>query len=190
LNEDELQLIAATCLYLASKLVDDKPFSLFQLHLCGDRTYTNEEILYFETKILNSIHWYLSTPTIHDFVSIYLESTREMNRKCFWLSHCLAEYALQLSLCLNYSPSTIAASAVALSRYAIYNNKSFPEDLSKLTGYSIMSIGPCIIDLSTSLGQQSSIFYAIWNRYNKTSRCHAISKIGDLSVRVDLEKMK
>ena len=187
----QLQLLAATCLHIASKLEDEKAVNVTDLHLSADRMYNVEDIVNLEEETLETIEWFISSPTIHDFVLIYHECIGEINGECFWLSQYLSELALQSTLYIKFPPSIIAASVVALSRYCIYKSNSFPQELETLTGYSISELGECLINLSSFLSQRNPDLKIIPNRYNK-DKWGFVSNIGLFEVKLvsDLEKMK
>lgn len=145
-----------------------------------------------EEEVLEQFNWYLSSPTIHDFVTIYQEYLLDMNGLCFWVSQYLSELALQSTLYLKYPPSQIAASVVVLSRYCVYKKNSFPTEIETLSGYSFSELGESIISLSSTYTiQNNRDLKIISKRYEK----HLRQRVGDLTIyeiknSSDLNKMK
>ena len=164
MEKNQLQLLASTCIYIASKVEDVVPLMIDDLIYCADRTFEKNDICDCEEKVLETINWNLSSPTIYEFVSLYVEHC-SIDDSCFWLSQFLAESALQSPLYLKFYPSVIAASVIALSRYSIYKCNSFPKELVTLTGYSITDLGDCIIELSSYIGRFDPRLEIIPNRY-------------------------
>ena len=191
-KKSRLQLLAATCLHIASKLEDEGAVNASELHYCADRTFDTEDITRQEEDILDQIHWNISCPTIHDFVSLYQGYLGEPNGVCYWMTQYISEFALQSTLFLNYPPSLIGASVIAFSRYCVYKTNSYPSELENLSGYKFFQdLGECIIDLSTFIRNRNSDLKIISNRYKKVEHGR-VSKITlcDIKTSIDLEKMK
>ena len=68
IRKNQFQLVAATCLLLASKFSAVVPLSAVQLVLYTDHSITVEELLHWEMEVLNSLQWQLSSPTTHSFL--------------------------------------------------------------------------------------------------------------------------
>jgi hypothetical protein len=206
-KKNQLQLFAATCLHIASKIEDDKAVDVKELHYCADRTFQPKDIIELEEEILQECNWCLSSPTIIDFTMIYLEYLRVqvrfrastvnndnemMHGTCFWLSQYLSEFALQSNLYLRFNPSLIAASVVALSRHHVYKSNSFPKELESLSGYSFSDLSECIITLSSFYtSQRNRDLKIIPNRYKKSCRggvskitLHEINNASDLQIMI------
>ena len=112
---EKLQLVAVTCLFIASK------FEEIQTHLVKhyakqtDRAATKQDILEAESIILQTLNFELGTPTAIHFVRRFSRAADHSSR-----DHCVSKYILELSLyyyhMLKYDPSTQAAAAVYLTR--------------------------------------------------------------------------
>ena len=68
ITKTQFQLVAATCLLLASKFSAVVPISALQLVLYTDHSVTVEELREWELRVLAVIQWELSAPTSHSFL--------------------------------------------------------------------------------------------------------------------------
>lgn len=69
---DELQVLGATCLFLASKLREVTPLSVDGLCECGGYSYTIRDIRSWELKVLNVLNWDTSAVLPHDLLDHFL----------------------------------------------------------------------------------------------------------------------
>ena len=51
-RRSQLQLLAATCLHIASKVEDEEPINVTELHYCADRMYDIEDVVNLEEETL------------------------------------------------------------------------------------------------------------------------------------------
>ena len=117
-----MQLLAATCLHMASKCTDNAFMSSPDLAYCINNKFDGRAITDLEERILGKMYCQqLAFPTVHDFVILFLERLQEniVRDRQFWLSIYISELALQTSIYLKFSPSLIAASVVALARHSM-----------------------------------------------------------------------
>ena len=72
----QLQLLAAACLFISSKLCEIQPLSLEKLVIYTDCSISSAELLSMELRILDKINWELCSLTSLDFLQIlYLSLT-------------------------------------------------------------------------------------------------------------------
>uniref|UniRef100_A0A7S1VZA2 Cyclin-dependent kinase 2 homolog n=2 Tax=Ditylum brightwellii TaxID=49249 RepID=A0A7S1VZA2_9STRA len=147
------QLIAATCLHIASKCEDAESISVADLVFCADNTFSERDIIELEKVILNQIGWKLSYPLICDFVCLYVELTPEVksNSKTLWLAKYLCELALQSNLYLSFQASAIAACTVSLALHATDQSNAWPQSLEVASGLNWSDLGDCMVALSQSI---------------------------------------
>ncbi|XP_030636182.1 G1/S-specific cyclin-D2b isoform X2 [Chanos chanos] len=63
-----LQLLAAVCLFLASKLKASQPISAHKLRLYTDNSITLQELLEWELVVLGKLKWNMAAVIPHDFI--------------------------------------------------------------------------------------------------------------------------
>lgn len=176
MKSKNLQLLAATCLHIASKCIDDTFMTSPDLAYCADNKFDGMAITDLEERILGKMYCQqLSFPTVYDFVILFLERLQEtiVRDRQFWLSLYISELSLQTSIYLKFSPSLIAASVVALARHSIGENIAWPATLEQMTGFKLSTLKECIIVLSAFIDlTRASLpkLKIISRRYNSISR--------------------
>ena len=68
-STSQLQLLAAACLSISSKLSDPRPLSLYKLVIFTDCSVSMVELQNMEMLVLQKLRWELSVPTSLDFLS-------------------------------------------------------------------------------------------------------------------------
>ena len=170
------QLLAATCLHIASKCVDDIHVHAASLSFSADRTFDQADIFALEHKILDSIEWKLSMPTIYDFATCYLEMNGiQSDSTLFWLTLYICELSLESTMHLDFSPSMIAASASVLAKYSCQESELWTENMATFAKHTWVDLKKCILKLSQEIAlrrgnQQNSMIY---RRYSKSTRMRA-----------------
>jgi cyclin B len=109
-----LQLVGVTALLLASKYEEIYPPEIRDLVYVTDRAYTKEQILEMESRILNTLSFRLSFPTIFPFLNRYLKAAGA-NSTVRLSAYYYAEKALVDFAMVQYLPSTVAAACVTLA---------------------------------------------------------------------------
>lgn len=111
---DQLQLVAVTSMFIASKYEETQAPHVDTYSYITDNAFTKADILNMEIRILSSIDCYVSFPLPLHFL--------RRNSKAGNMSpatHALAKYLLELCLTeydmCHYKPSMLAASALCLS---------------------------------------------------------------------------
>jgi hypothetical protein len=176
--DSELQLIAATCLYIASKCNDDVPIRIDDLPFCADKIFVTTDILRLEEIILLETEWNLINLTLHDVVLSYLKQlNKNAESVMFWLSMYISELALQCTELHRFSLPTIAAVIITISLYSLEEWTRYSKDLFNITHLEFSQIIQCYIDLSSWLQsrQNFSFLKIIERRYSKDSRMHVAS---------------
>jgi serine/threonine protein kinase len=175
-GSEKIQLLAATCLYIASKCEDDFHVQCGNLVFSADRTFHVNDIIGLELKVLNTIEWKLSVPTIYDFVTLYMAAIDiQSESPIFWLSLYISELSLASTMHTEFSPSMVAACALVLSQYSLKTEFVWSTKLELVTGYKWDDLSSCLLALSILLKarhdfQEVSI---IDRRYSKLSRMNA-----------------
>lgn len=69
----ELQLLAAACLFISSKLCEIQPLSLEKLIIYTDCSISSSQLLSMEMRILDKLNWELCSLTSLDFLQIFIQ---------------------------------------------------------------------------------------------------------------------
>ncbi|KAE8594124.1 hypothetical protein XENTR_v10019451 [Xenopus tropicalis] len=131
-----LQLLGATCLFLASKLRESKPMTAESLCMYSDHCFTDKELLAMELLVLNKLKWDLEVVTPREYLPHFLEllnipaEKRPQVRK-----HSETFIALCTTDCtfIALPPSMVAAASVAAA----------------VTGLQLQSPGPSYSSLAS-----------------------------------------
>ncbi|XP_068117164.1 G1/S-specific cyclin-D1 [Hyperolius riggenbachi] len=116
LKKNRLQLLGATCMFLASKMKETIPLTAEKLCIYTDNSIRPEELLLMELVILNKLKWDLASVTPHDFIEHFLnkmsltDDTKQIIRK--HAQTFVALCATDVNFISN-PPSMVAAGSVA-----------------------------------------------------------------------------
>ncbi|XP_062839676.1 cyclin-A2 [Anolis carolinensis] len=142
----KLQLVGTAAMLLASKFEEIYPPEVAEFVYITDDTYTKKQVLRMEHLVLKVLSFDLAAPTINQFITQYFlhEPTSSQVEN-------LALYLGELSLIdaetyLKYLPSVTAAAAFHIANYTI-SGKTWTDALTKVTGYTLEDLKPCITDL-------------------------------------------
>eukprot|EP01112_Ceratiomyxa_fruticulosa_P000509 TRINITY_DN10465_c0_g1_i1.p1 TRINITY_DN10465_c0_g1~~TRINITY_DN10465_c0_g1_i1.p1 ORF type:complete len:427 (-),score=44.55 TRINITY_DN10465_c0_g1_i1:526-1806(-) len=118
-----LQLLGATCLFVAAKYEEISVPSVSEMVYISDHSCTREDILGMEKKLLNLLHFQLSYATSWEYLHKYLDTLKFIPTRLFHTLRLLSCYLLELSL-LDYSlslqlPSLVAASVLSLALHTM-----------------------------------------------------------------------
>ncbi|KAM4721105.1 G1/S-specific cyclin-D1 [Rhinophrynus dorsalis] len=116
LRKSRLQLLGATCMFVASKMKETIPLTAEKLCIYTDNSIRPEELLLMELLILNKLKWDMASVTPHDFIEHFLnkmsltEDTKQIIRKHAQTFVALCATDVKF---ISNPPSMIAAGSVA-----------------------------------------------------------------------------
>ncbi|KAL6112647.1 ccnd1 [Pungitius sinensis] len=122
-RKTRLQLLGATCMFLASKMKETVPLTAEKLCIYTDNSVQPGELLQMELLVLNKLKWDLASVTPHDFIEHFLSkleiypSTKQILRK-----HAQTFVAL-CATDVNFiasPPSMVAAGSVVAAVQGLY----------------------------------------------------------------------
>ncbi|KNA21165.1 hypothetical protein SOVF_045530 [Spinacia oleracea] len=123
IEKQKLQLLGVTCMLIASKYEEMSAPQVEDFCYITANTYAREEVLNMERKVLNSLCFQLSVPTIKTFLRRYIHAAQATYKDRLVDLEYLANYLAELTLVefsfLRFLPSLIAASAVFLARWTL-----------------------------------------------------------------------
>ncbi|XP_067681013.1 uncharacterized protein [Haliotis asinina] len=111
----EVQLLGITCVLIAAKFVERFPPEISTLCHLTDNTYTEDEVITMEIRVLKTLKFDLNIPSPFAFLDRFLQAEENDSK----VSH-LCRYLLDLSLVssgtVRFVPSMLAAGSLYLSR--------------------------------------------------------------------------
>lgn len=173
-RRSKLQLVGVASLLIAAKYEEIYPPELRDLVYITDRAYNKQEILEMENEIIKTLDYYFTVPTIHTFLCRYLKAAHA-DRTMVQLACYLTERTLQEYSMLKFLPSTIAATAVYLSRKSL-NRHPWSPTLMKYTNLDEADFAPCVATLRTALSDTSNQQQAVCRKYS-SSKFGGVAKL-------------
>jgi len=183
----KLQLVGTACMFIAAKYEEIYPPDVGEFVYITDDTYNKRQVLRMEHLVLKVLNFDLSVPSSHLFVSQIADMAG-----CDERTQHLAMYLNELSLMsgekfLQYTPSHVAASSVALARHTVRDNdrEAWPESLSRDSGFTLEQLQECLMALhEVHVGAEDCQQQAVREKY-KSSKYHSVSEISpaELAVR-------
>nr|CAH7722226.1 unnamed protein product [Callosobruchus chinensis] len=177
----KLQLVGTAALFLASKYEEIYPPALREFVYITDDTYTKRQVIRMEQLILKVLGFDLSVPTSACFINA-IASMNKMEDKTAYLAMYLSELTLlHGDLYLEFLPSTIATSAIAIARHTLGEQECWPKELVELTGYELVELQRCIEFISRMFKNAPNLPQrAIQEKY-KTQRYLQVSELRPLN---------
>ncbi|XP_069479550.1 G1/S-specific cyclin-D1 [Ambystoma mexicanum] len=130
LKKNRLQLLGATCMFMASKMKETIPLTAEKLCIYTDNSIGPYELVQMELLTLNKLKWDLASVTPHDFIEHFLckmpltEDTKQIIRKHAQTFVALCATDIKF---ISNPPSMIAAGSVAAAVQGLHlgNTNSF-----------------------------------------------------------------
>lgn len=168
----KLQLVGTAAMFIAAKYEEIYPPDVGEFVYITDDTYTKKQVLRMEHLILRVLSFDLTVPTPLTFLMEYCISNNLSEKIKF-----LAMYLCELSMLegdpyLQFLPSHLAASAIALARYTLLE-EMWPHELELSTGYRLKDLKECIICLNKTFCNALNIQQqAIQEKYKSSKYAH------------------
>ncbi|CAJ2660849.1 unnamed protein product [Trifolium pratense] len=169
-----LQLLGVTSMYIASKYEDLSTHNVETFSVTTCNYYDKEEVLEMENKILKTLDFDLSSPTIMTFLEKFEEIACEENNASSWKFKFLTEYLGELSLleyeCLKFLPSLVAASITLLAKFIVWPEKRpcWTSALEEYSEYSSFELKECVLILhDLYMSKRGACFKAIRKKYSQ-----------------------
>ncbi|KAK9682581.1 hypothetical protein RND81_10G083400 [Saponaria officinalis] len=171
MEKQKLQLLGVTCLLIASKYEEMNAPQVEDFCYITANTYSKEEVLQMERKVLNFLCFQLSIPTTKTFLRRYIHAAQASSKIPSVDFEFLANYLAELTLVeysfLKFLPSLIAASAVFLARCTV-NQSAHPWNptLEHYTGYKAADLKVTVFAMQDlQLNTSNSTLNAIRQKY-------------------------
>ncbi|PQM36900.1 cyclin-A2-1 [Prunus yedoensis var. nudiflora] len=151
-EKQRLQLLGVTCTLIASKYEEICAPRVEEFCFITDNTYSRDEVLEMESKVLNFLHFQLSVPTTKTFLRRFIHAAQASYKVPCVELELLANYLAELTLAeygfLKFLPSLIAASAVFLARWTLdQSDHPWNPTLERYTSYKTSELKTTVVAL-------------------------------------------
>ncbi|CAA0838350.1 Cyclin-A2-2 [Striga hermonthica] len=173
IEKQKLQLVGVTCMLIASKYEEIYAPSVEEFCFITDNTYTKDEVVKMESRVLNCLSFHLSVPTIKKFLRRFIHAAQVSYEaplaELDFLANYLAELTLQEYSFLKFLPSQIAASAVFLARWTLdQSNHPWNSTLEHYTRYKTTELKNAVSELQElQLNTRGCLLKAIREKYKQ-----------------------
>ncbi|EFC40700.1 cyclin B1-like protein [Naegleria gruberi] len=142
INLNHLQLLGATCIFVASKYEDLQYPLSSELVKISMNLFTKEDVLKMERLLLRDLDFNITVATVYPFLKRYLKCARcDFNQLA--LAYYLSELSLLEEASLYYPPSQIASACIYVAGRLCNKKDSWDSVLQYYTGYSEQDIEAC-----------------------------------------------
>ncbi|XP_011638462.1 cyclin-A2 isoform X1 [Pogonomyrmex barbatus] len=168
----KLQLVGTAAMFIAAKYEEIYPPDVGEFVYITDDTYSKTQVIKMENLILRVLSFDLTVPTHLTFLMEYCINNNLSDKIRF-----LAMYLCELSMLegdpyLQYLPSHLAASAIALARHTL-QEEIWPHELQLSTGYDFKTLKECIAYLNRTFCNAPNIEQtAILEKYRSSKYGH------------------
>jgi len=138
--------VAVGAMLIASKYEEIYAPEVRDFVYITDKTYTKEEILEMEYKILSKLEFDILNVSAYTFLRRYHFVTGESMR-CFFLSQYILEFSLLEYRMLLYSASLKAAAAIYISRKILKIENAWSQALFSVSQYTDKDLKICVKDI-------------------------------------------
>lgn len=147
-KRNNLQLVGVTAMLIASKYEEIYAPEVKDFVYITDNAYTRQDIFECECQMLSRLEFNITCPSAYRFLERFTK-VAQADAQQFNLARYLIELPLIEQRMLKYTPSTIAASAILLSRRITLPSKEshWTSALWQSSGYSENELRSCLKDM-------------------------------------------
>ncbi|DBA05035.1 TPA: hypothetical protein N0F65_000723 [Lagenidium giganteum] len=146
INRKQFQLLGCACMMIAAKFEEVYGPNVDEFVYISDQTYTAEEMLQMETKVLHALEYRVASTTCYCFM-IRFSLAGGLDDQQRSLVMYLCDYALLHYQMLQYRPSKVAASAVYLA-LLMSEREPWHPTLHHFSRFNPWELRDCVFDLS------------------------------------------
>ncbi|KAH6760658.1 hypothetical protein C2S52_008694 [Perilla frutescens var. hirtella] len=173
IEKQKLQLLGVTCMLISSKYEEICAPRVEEFCFITDNTYTKEEVVQMESRVLNLLRFQLSVPTAKKFLRRFIQAAQASYKvpsvELEFLSNYLAELTLIEYGFLKHLPSLTAASAIFLARWTLdQSDHPWNPTLEHYTRYKSSELKSAVLELQDlQLNTNGNMLQAIREKYKQ-----------------------
>jgi hypothetical protein len=146
----KLQLLGVSSLLIASKYEEIYAPEVRDFVYITDKTYTKDEIMKMEYKILSTLNFDILSVYPYTFLQRFHFVT-ECDMKSFYLAQFILEYSLLEYKMMEYCSSIRAAASLYMARKLLRIEPNWCKELVSITNYQERDLKSCAKDLCNIL---------------------------------------
>ncbi|KAG6615658.1 Cyclin-like protein [Phytophthora cinnamomi] len=146
ITRKQFQLLGCACMMIAAKFEEVYGPNVEEFVYISDQTYTAEEMLDMEAKVLNALEYRVASTTCYGFMHRYMKAGCTTDKQRSLVSY-LCDFALLYYHMVRFKPSILVASAVYLARLMTGETDAWTPTLHHVTQYNPLELQDCIVEL-------------------------------------------
>ena len=178
-SRKSLQLVGVSCMFIASKFEEIYAPEISDLCYITDNTYSEQNIIGMEKRILEQLSFKINQPTICTFLRYYA-SNGEITKYEELLSFYICELSLLDTSLARYAPSMIAAAAILLSCY-VTTRRPWSSTLRIRTNYDSMDLKSCVLQIASFVNMKAALPCAIFEKYSHSKMENVVAELTNFS---------
>ena len=165
-NMKEYQLLGVAALLIASKYEEIRPPAVNDFVVITECTYSRENILEQESKIIKALEFEFTIPTVYRFIERFscLIFAEEID---FYLACYFGELSMVKVTMNQWLPSQIASASIYLARRMNKRENTWPKELESCTEYSERKVRLTARDICKCINKANTdkYFEPIYSKY-------------------------
>ncbi|KAF4317568.1 hypothetical protein BBO99_00006799 [Phytophthora kernoviae] len=146
INRKQFQLLGCACMMIAAKFEEVYGPNVEEFVYISDQTYTAEEMLDMEAKVLKALEYRVASTTCYGFVQRYIKAGCTTDKQRALVMY-LCDFTLLYYHMVKFKPSKLVASAVYLVRVMTDEAEPWTPTLHHVTQYNPFDLQDCIEEL-------------------------------------------
>ncbi|KAG7390622.1 hypothetical protein PHYBOEH_006962 [Phytophthora boehmeriae] len=146
INRKQFQLLGCACMMIAAKFEEVYGPNVEEFVYISDQTYTAEEMLDMEAKVLKALEYRVASTTCYGFVHRYIKAGCTTDKQRALVMY-LCDFTLLYYHMVKFKPSKLVASAVFLVRVITDEAEPWTPTLHHVTQYNPFDLQDCIEEL-------------------------------------------
>ena len=161
----QLQLVAVTCLLIASKLEDTKPLTVTNVVAVCAKTYYRDSVVETEILVLKSLNWNLHIPTAWNFLAWLVSCDSRTTADIGLLAQYIVELVVMEYASLLFSASQIACVALCIARQHGCAKPILCSTVRATLTWNLIDVRPCALIILDMLTARNSKLTAVQRKY-------------------------
>ena len=178
-TRQRLQLAGITALWIASKfedVYDEVPLARDMVYLT-DNAYTRAELIVTERAMLEALGFVVGTPTVHDFLGLYLASGEDGTSTEDHMARYIAQRTLREMPFVKFLPSLLAAGCILLARRTMGRCPAWTPELERASRYASFTLEPCVNELAALMAScNTAMTHFICRKFTR-ERYHRVAVV-------------